>query len=83
MRRLAAGVVLLACAAWGDIPPRDTSGCRDKKNGAVCKRDDGKAGVCATSTCSRNDYSNGPPPKSVQYECLVCAAAEPKPSGKK
>lgn len=81
MRALVVGVVLLASAAWADIPPRDTSGCRDKKNGAACKRDDGKPGVCATSTCSRNDYSNGPPPKSVQYECLVCAPAVP--SGKK
>jgi hypothetical protein len=79
MNRLVVGCALvLASAAWADIPPSDTSGCRDKTQGATCKRDDGAEGSCAKSTCSRNDYSNGPPPTSVAYECLKCAPAPEK-----
>lgn len=68
-------VMLVAGVVLADIPPSDTSGCRDKTEGAACKRDDGSDGACAKATCSRNDYSEGPPPKSVEYECLKCAAA--------
>ena len=75
MRTAAAALTLIACAAWADIPPPNSSSCRDAKPGAKCKSDEGKAGTCAKSTCSRNDYSEGPPPKSVSYECLVCATA--------
>ncbi|MFO0600529.1 MAG: hypothetical protein U0228_34800 [Myxococcaceae bacterium] len=65
-------VLLAAGAAWADIAPPDLAGCTDKKAGDECKRDDGSAATCVTATCSRNDYSNGPPPKSVSYECLQC-----------
>ena len=75
MTRLAVVLVVLARAAWADIPPSDSSGCRDKAAGATCKRDDGSEGTCATSTCTRNDYSNGPPPKRVSSECLKCVSA--------
>jgi hypothetical protein len=73
-------VLVAAGAAWGDVPPADSIGCRDKIAGASCKRDDGSEGACATSTCSRHDYSNGPPPKTVQYDCLKCAAAAAAPA---
>lgn len=75
MKRLTAAAGLLATLAWADIPPRDSSGCRDAKVGSKCKTDDAKAGTCVKSTCSRNDYSEGPPPKTVTVECLVCASA--------
>jgi hypothetical protein len=70
----------LACAlsARADIPPPDVSGCNGKVAGDACKRDDASDGVCKASTCSRNDYSDGPPPKQVQYECVVCAAGAPE-----
>ncbi len=76
-RALSLLFVMMAGAAWADVPPADSIGCRDKKAGESCKRDDGSAGVCATSTCSRNDYSEGPPPKTVTYECLKCSAPPP------
>jgi hypothetical protein len=75
VKRLLLAAALLASAAWADIPPIDSQGCRDAKAGAKCQTDAKKAGTCVKSTCSRNDYSEGPPPKSVAYECLVCAAS--------
>ena len=75
--RLLSLSLLVACVAWADIPPSDTSGCRDKAAGASCQRDDGTEGSCAKATCSRNDYSNGPPPTQVTYDCLKCDAAAP------
>ena len=83
MTRFALWVVMLSAAVvWADIPPSDVSGCNDKKVGDSCKRDDGSSGTCAKETCSRNDYSNGPPPKSVQYECVRCSASGSAPAGK-
>ena len=73
-RLLAVAVLALAFAAWADVPPPDISGCNGKAAGDACTRDDGSAGACAKATCSRNDYSNGPPPTSVSYECLRCEA---------
>ncbi|MEW5742287.1 MAG: hypothetical protein AB1938_25445 [Myxococcota bacterium] len=79
--RLVGGVLVLsASTAWADIPPPDVSGCNGKEVGAACRRDDGSPGACAKSTCTRNDYSEGPPPKTVNYECLRCTAgAAPAP----
>jgi len=67
--------LVVAMPAFADIPPSDTSGCSGKTENAACERDDKTAGVCVKSTCGRNDYSNGPPPKRVSYECLRCETA--------
>ncbi len=75
MKRLLLLSCLVAGSALADIPPSDTSGCSGKTEGAACEKDDKSAGVCAKSTCGRNDYSNGPPPKRVSYECLMCTTA--------
>jgi hypothetical protein len=83
MRRAVLAVTFLAGVALADIPPSDTSGCNGKAAGDSCKRDDGSAGACAKSTCSRNDYSNGPPPTQVQYECLRCGDAPAAPPAEK
>lgn len=83
MTRLVGLLALFAGAAWADIPPADTSGCGGKTAGESCKKDDGSEGSCVKSTCSRNDYSNGPPPTSVQYECLKCGAAVAAPAPEK
>jgi hypothetical protein len=83
MRALAAATALFACLAWADIPPKDSQSCRDAKAGAKCKTDEHKAGTCVKSTCSRNDYSEGPPPKLVAVECLVCVTSTPDAGVKK
>jgi hypothetical protein len=66
--------------ARADIISDNQAVCRDKAAGDACEVD-GKAGKCAKSTCSRNDYSGGTPPKQVSSECLICepetAAASP------
>ena len=64
-------------AARADVAPPNLGGCQDKKAGDACKTDDGKDGYCKTSTCSRNDYSQGTPPRSVDYECLLCTEGAP------
>ena len=74
MSRLAIATVLMASFAWADIPPMNSSGCHGAKAGSKCKTDASEPGTCVKSTCSRNDYSDGPPPKLVPYECLVCTA---------
>lgn len=81
-RALSAAVCLASALALADVAPPDLSGCQGKEAGASCQRDDGSAGTCTKETCSRNDYSNGPPPTLVEYECLRCTAtagAKPGP----
>lgn len=79
--RLAGGVLLLSASlVWADVPPPDVAGCQGKQAGDACERDDRSAGTCVKATCSRNDYSEGPPPKTVDYECLKCGAAAAAPS---
>lgn len=77
-----AGCVLWCSAslAWADVPPPDLGGCQGKEAGASCERDDRSAGTCAKATCTRNDYSEGPPPKTVEYECLKCQASAAPPA---
>ncbi|PZR18355.1 MAG: hypothetical protein DI536_00265 [Archangium gephyra] len=81
-------VLCLACgAAWADVPPADVSGCSGKSAGEACKRDDGSDGTCASSKCGKLDYSEGVPPKAVEYDCMKCelkaAAPAPKPPEEK
>lgn len=68
----------LLTVAHADVPPANTEGCSGKAAGDACTTDAGEDGGCVTSTCSRLDYSNGTPPTSVDYECLLCdASAKP------
>lgn len=71
-------LLLLAAPASADVPPANTTGCSSRKAGDACETDDKKSGTCRDSTCSRLDYSQGTPPKSVEAACLKC---EPKASG--
>jgi uncharacterized membrane protein YgcG len=75
-------IALLAStsAALADIPPTDTSGCRDKKAGEVCQTDDRKTGACATSQCERMDRSKQPY-EMVKYACLKCQGSGDTTSG--
>jgi hypothetical protein len=80
-RLLFAALCAGAAVALADVPPPDLGGCSGKTAGASCQKDDGSAGTCADSTCTRNDYSEGPPPKQVDYPCLKCVAgAAPTPT---
>jgi MYXO-CTERM domain-containing protein len=69
----------LPSLAHADIISDEEGACRGKDAGAACQVD-GKAGSCVASTCYRNDYSNGPPPKSKQVECLECKPGEAAPA---
>ena len=84
MRRLFVVVTLaFAASAWADVAPPDLAGCNGKQVGEACKRDNGADGTCANATCSRNDYSNGPPPKSVDYACVQCVEGKAAPPAEK
>lgn len=76
-RPLLLGAALLPALAFADLLPPNTQPCQGKAAGVACTTDDGQAGACRPATCSRNDYSEGPPPKTVTYECLQCSAAGP------
>ncbi len=75
--------------AGADVISSEEGSCRGKTEGAACSVD-GKDGSCVTSTCYRNDYSQGTPPKSKSVECLKCdpkatppAPQEPEPEDSK
>ncbi len=72
-------VLLPAGPAAADLISDDEAECQGKAAGDACSLQ-GEAGSCAKATCSRNDYSDGPPPKQMQVECLRCqpGAAEAK-----
>jgi MYXO-CTERM domain-containing protein len=77
---LLVSTLLLATPARADeAPPPSYFVCSDKKAGDACDGDDGP-GTCVAETCSRLDYSQGTPPKSVTYDCLKCRKAAPPPS---
>ena len=64
--------LLLPTNAFADIPPPNIADCQQKAVNDICLTDQGKNGTCQKDTCSKNDYSNGPPPSQVYYECLTC-----------
>jgi hypothetical protein len=77
----AAFLLSLCLSAHADVPPENTEGCSDKVAGDACTNDAGKKGACVKSTCSKLDYSNGTPPSSVDYECLLCDASAAPDNG--
>lgn len=82
-RTLAASVLFvalgIAAEARADLISDEEAQCQQAAEGAACELG-GKPGVCAKSTCHRNDYSDGPPPKSKQVDCLVCMAKDEVPT---
>ena len=76
-RLLLLASLTLASTARADIPPPNMEGCHGKQAGAKCTTDRQEDGTCKQERCSRLDYSNGIPPGSVEYDCLLCAASEP------
>lgn len=80
-RWIAVGLFALAPGvAMADIISDEEAQCGSEKVGEACTIA-GEAGTCQKSTCSRNDYSEGVPPKTKQVECMVCkpGAAPPEP----
>lgn len=80
-RILVASVLFLGLAseARADLISDEEAQCQQAAEGAACDLG-GKPGVCAKSTCHRNDYSDGPPPKSKSVDCLVCMAKDEVPA---
>jgi len=78
LRLLLLTLALFASSARADVPPPNTTGCSTKKAGDACDTDDSKKGACKEATCSRLDYSQGTPPRSIEVPCLKC---EPKVGG--
>lgn len=72
-------LALTPCVAQADIISDEEANCRSQKAGDACTIA-GEAGTCQKSTCARNDYSEGVPPKTKQVECMVCKpGAAPAP----
>lgn len=92
MRSLSAWIALglvasFSTAAQADLISDEEAQCESKKEGDACEVGD-EQGACAKSTCARNDYSEGVPPKTKQVDCMVCElgkapelAAELDPKG--
>ena len=75
MKRLVLlGVLAVSSVAFADLVSDREAECRDKKAGDAC-RASLSAGVCTASKCSRNDYSEGIPPKQKLVDCLKCVEA--------
>lgn len=72
MKRLAGwfgaiSVLVATTSVSADVISPEVAACNGLDAGAPCTN-----GTCRASTCSRLDYSNGVPPKSVTYACVEC-----------
>jgi hypothetical protein len=74
-RLLVTAVLAVASSSWADIPPPNLEACAGRRAGVSCVTEDGEAGSCQKSKCSRLDYSKGFPPRVVQYDCMMCVAS--------
>jgi MYXO-CTERM domain-containing protein len=70
----------LPSLARADVPPPNLAGCDMKKAGDACVKDDDSDGSCVQQKCSKLDYSNGTPPTSVEYDCLLCSGPPAAPN---
>jgi hypothetical protein len=64
---------LAAPPAHADVLTPNEAACRGSSAGAPCLLGP-EPGACVPGTCYRNDYSAGPPPRSVPVACLTCEA---------
>jgi len=77
--------LLLSFALWSTPglanadapPPPDVQACSAIAAGAACQIEGGGSGQCVASKCSKLDYSQGTPPRSVEYDCLRCEQGSP------
>lgn len=79
-RRLlfALALTLPSSARADEAPPLENIVCGSNKVGEACEVH-GVAGTCVADTCSRLDYSQGVPPRSVLRDCMRCQAGAPPP----
>ncbi len=71
-RALGIGLLLAAPSlARADVISMEEAVCRDANENDACDLGD-QPGLCVKSTCSKNDYSEGAPPKVVSVDCLIC-----------
>ncbi len=68
-------VTTAGLAARADIPPPNSSQCRDQQGGAACELEGGGAGVCEVQTCAR-----ALPGGVSEYDCTICVPAPAKPA---
>ena len=59
-----------------EAPPLENIVCGGNKAGEACEVH-GVAGTCVADKCSRLDYSQGVPPKSVVRDCMRCQVGAP------
>jgi hypothetical protein len=75
-------LLVVGGTARADVITPDVSSCRGKAAGASCESGDITTGVCEASSCSRRDYTNGPPGETVTEPCLRCVAVATKEPAK-
>lgn len=77
-RRLlfALALTLPSSARADEAPPLENIVCSSNKVGEACEVH-GVAGTCVADTCSRLDYSQGVPPRSVLRDCMRCQVGAP------
>jgi len=68
---------LASTTARADVIDEAESACRSAKEGDACDAD-GMKGTCKASSCSRRDYSDGPPGNVVSQACLRCIPGAPE-----
>ena len=71
----------VAVPAWADVAPPNTAQCASLAEGDACTTDAKTDGACVKSTCTGLDYSNGTPPTTKTYDCLVCTEGAPGSGG--
>ena len=74
----ALALTLPSSARADEAPPLENIVCSSNKVGEACEVH-GVAGTCVADTCSRLDYSQGVPPRSVLRDCMRCQAGAPPP----
>lgn len=72
----ALALTLPSSARADEAPPLENIVCGSNKAGEACEVQ-GVAGTCVADTCSRLDYSQGVPPKSVLRDCMRCQVGAP------
>ena len=72
----ALALTLPSSARADEAPPLENIVCSSNQVGEACEVH-GVAGTCVADTCSRLDYSQGVPPRSVLRDCMRCQVGAP------
>lgn len=68
------GIALFAATttARADVLPPGGDPCANAVAGGTCSQASGDPGTCVAGKCSKLDYSQGSPPRSIETDCLRC-----------